>query len=54
MRAALKVMPSVLFCWSTISEVDVGGTAVEVECSTNIPLHFVAMIQIAAEGQFDK
>jgi len=32
MRAAPKVMPSVLLCWST-SEVEVGGMAVEVEPS---------------------
>ena len=36
-----------------ISEVDVGGTAEEVEAS-HIPLHFVAVQQVAAEGQSDK
>jgi len=42
MSAALKVMPPILLCWPTTSEVDVGGTAVEVDLPTNIPLHAVA------------
>jgi len=42
MWAALKVMLSILLCRTTTSEVDVGGMAVEVELSINIPLHFVA------------
>lgn len=33
MRAALKVMPPILLCQPTKSEVDVGGAAVEVEHS---------------------
>jgi len=33
MRAALKVMPPVLWCWPTASEADAGGMAVEVEPS---------------------
>ena len=33
MRAAPKVMPPMLRCWPTTSEVDVGGMAVEVEPS---------------------
>ena len=33
MRAALKVMPPILFCWPTMSEADVGGEAVGVEPS---------------------
>ena len=32
-RAALKVMPPILLCWPTTSEVVVGGMAVEVEPS---------------------
>ncbi len=43
MRAALKVMPPILLCWPMMSEVDVGGMAVEVEPSPSIPLHFVAV-----------
>ena len=31
MRAAPKVMPPILSCWLTVSEVDGGGMAVEVE-----------------------
>ena len=42
-----------MLCWSTTSEVDAGGMAVEVESTTNIPLHFVAVQQVAAEGQSD-
>ena len=30
-RAALKVMPCILWCWPTTSEADVGDTAVEAE-----------------------
>ena len=37
-----------------MAEADVGGMAVEKELPTNIPLHFVAMPQIAAEGQSDE
>ena len=38
MRIALKVMPPILLYWLMMSEVDVGGTAVEAE-----PLHDVAV-----------
>ena len=40
-RAAPKVMSPTLLCWPTTSEADVGGMAVEVGPSANIPLHFV-------------
>ena len=43
MRAVLKVMPPILLCWPTTSDVDVGGMAVEAEASTNIPLDIVSM-----------
>jgi len=33
MMAALKVMPPILLCWPTTSELDVGGMAVETEPS---------------------
>jgi len=36
-------MTPILLCWFMTSEVDVGGMAVEVESSTSISLHFVAM-----------
>ena len=39
MSAALKVMPPVLLCWPTMSDVDVGGMAAEVE-----PSHQYAVI----------
>ena len=34
--AAPKVMPPILLCWPTTSEVDVGGMAVEVEPSHHV------------------
>ena len=37
-----------------MSEVDVGGMAVEVGPFTNIPLHVVVMWQMAAEKQLDR
>jgi len=37
-RAAPKVMPSVLSCWPTMSEEDVGGMAVEAEPSHQYPI----------------
>lgn len=43
MKSALKVMPSILLYWPTTSEVDVAGMAVDVEPSTNIPLHLAAV-----------
>ena len=46
--------PPILLCRSIISEVDVDGMAVEVESSHQIPLHFVAMLQLVAEWQSDK
>ena len=36
-------MPPILLCWPTTSEADVGGMAVDVEPSADIPLHFVAV-----------
>ena len=36
------------------SEADGGGMASEVELPTNIPLYFVTVRQMAAEGQCDK
>jgi len=33
-RAALKVMSPILLCWPTVSEVDVGGMAVEGQSDT--------------------
>ena len=42
-RAAPKVMCLILVCWPTMSDVDVGGMAVEVEPSDHILLHFVSI-----------
>ena len=52
-RAAPKVMPPILLYWPTISGVDVGGMTVEAE-PDSIPLCFVAVWQMAAEGLSDK
>ena len=43
-RSAPKVMPSILLCWPTMSEVDAGSMAVDlvVNLPTNIPLQFVS------------
>jgi len=53
-RAALKVMPFILWCWPTTSEADVGSMVVEIESSNHIPLCSVGVWQTAAEGQPDK
>jgi len=42
-----------LLCWPMMSEVDVGGMAVEVNLPDTIPLHVVAMWQMAADEQSD-
>ena len=52
MSAVPKVMPPVLWYWPTTPEADVDSIAVEVEPS--LQWHFVAMWQMAAEGQSDK
>jgi len=54
LRAARKAVPPTSLCWPTTSEVDVGGMAVEAEPFTGIPLSFVAVWKMAAEGQSDK
>ena len=40
MRVASKLMPPILLCWSTTSEVDVGDMAVEVEPSCHYSIKF--------------
>ena len=51
-RAAPKVIPLILCCWLTMSEVnDVGGITVGWNLHAIIPLHFVSVCQTAAEGQ---
>ena len=42
MKFCLYTIQRLLLCWPTMTEADVGGTAVEVEyLPTNTPLHFV-------------
>ena len=53
-RAALKVMFLILFCWSMMSDADVGDMSGEVEPLHQYSLHFVAVQQMAAERQSDK
>ena len=53
-RAALKVMRSILFCWPTVSERAEGGMAEEVEPSHQYSVTFCCQWQMAAEGQSDK
>lgn len=51
-KAAPKVIPLILCCWLTMSEVnDVGGITVRWNLHAIIPLHFVSVCQTAAEGQ---
>ena len=47
-------MSPILICRPTTPEVDVGGMAVEAEPPTNIPLHVLAVWQLAAEGHSDR
>ena len=51
MKAASEVMPYILLSWSTMSEVNVGGIAVETEPFHSNPFNFVAMQHVAAEKQ---
>ena len=57
MMAAPKIMPLVLLHWPTTSEVDIGGTAVEVEPSHQYSVianySNIAVRQMAAEGHCD-
>jgi len=53
-RAALKVMPPILFCWPTTSEAVGGGMAVEVKSFHQYPITFCYCAQKAEEGCSDK
>jgi len=44
MRAALKVMPPILLYWPTISEMNVGSMAVEVEPSYQYSITFCCCV----------
>ena len=49
-KSAPKVMPPILLCWPFIPR----GRCWRLNLPTNILLHFVAVQQMAAEGQSDK
>ena len=51
---APKVMPPILLCWPTVSAVDVGVWLQRLNLPTNIPLHFIAVQQMATEQWSDK
>ena len=53
MRAALKVMPTIVLCWPMMPEEDVGGMAAEAESSHQYSVIFVAVQQMAAGRQSD-
>ena len=54
MKAALKVMPPVLLCWPILLEMDVGGTAVEVEPSCQYSIAFFYHATWQKRRQSDK
>jgi len=43
MRAAPKVVPPVLFCWPTMSEIDDSGMAAEAESSQQYYIPFLLL-----------
>ena len=47
-------MPPISLCWSTTSEADIGGMAVEVESFPQHSITIFAVQQTVAEGQSDK
>ena len=44
MRAALKVLPSLLLYWPMTSEADLGGMAAEVEPSRHCSIKFCCLV----------
>ena len=54
MRAALKVMPPILLYWPTVSEVDVGDMAIEVEPSHQYSLTYCCCVSDGSRGQSNK
>ena len=50
MRAAPKVTPSILLCWPTVSEVDVGGMAVDAEPSHQYSITFCCHVADGSRG----
>ena len=49
-RAALKILPPILLCWPTTSEVNVGGMAVEVEPSHQYPITCCCYVTDGSRG----
>lgn len=54
MRVAVKVMPTIALCWPTTWKEDLIVCQQRLNHLTNIPLHDVAMWQMATEGQWNK
>jgi len=50
MKAALKVTPSILLCWPTVSEADDGGMAVVVEPSCQYSITFYCLVTAGSGG----
>ena len=50
MRTSQKVMSPILLYWPTVSEVDVGGTAVEVEPSHQYSVEFCCHVTDGSRG----
>ena len=50
MRSTLKVMPPILLCWPVMSEVDVGGMAVQVEPSHQYSVTFRYRVTDGSRG----
>ena len=50
MTVSPKVMPPILLCWPTTSEVAVGGMAVEVEPFHQYPITFCCCVADSSGG----
>ena len=50
MRVAPQVMPPILICWPTTSEMDVGGRAVEAEPSHQYFISFCCCVTDGSRG----
>jgi len=49
-RAALEVMSPIVFCWFTVSEVGVGGVAVEAEHFHQYSITFCCYVTDSSRG----
>lgn len=52
MRAAPKITPPILFCWPTMSDMDVSGLAIEAEPSCQYPIKYPVAVR-QTEGLSD-